>query len=89
MVMKSAKIAELKARLSEYLREVRRGHTIAVIDRDTPVAKLIPYSSQEQSLTVRKPLGRHRSVRHVPLPPPLNLKSDVVELLLADRRGER
>ena len=36
--MKEVRIAELKARLSEYLRAVRRGETIAVLDRETPVA---------------------------------------------------
>src|SRR5207247_2165703 len=42
MVMKQVRIADLKARLSEYLRAVRRGETIAVLDRDTPVAQIVP-----------------------------------------------
>jgi len=33
--MKHVRIAELKSRLSEYLRAVRRGETIAVLDRET------------------------------------------------------
>ena len=37
--MKSVRIAELKSRLSEYLRAVRNGETIAVFDRETPVAQ--------------------------------------------------
>jgi prevent-host-death family protein len=36
------RIAELKARLSEYLRAVRRGETIGVLDRETPVAQIVP-----------------------------------------------
>ena len=39
---RTVRIAELKARLSEYLRAVRRGETIAVMDRDTPVAQIVP-----------------------------------------------
>ena len=35
-------IAELKSRLSEYLRVVRRGGAVTVFDRDTPVARLVP-----------------------------------------------
>lgn len=35
-------IAELKSRLSEYLRHVRCGETIAVLDRETPIARLEP-----------------------------------------------
>jgi antitoxin (DNA-binding transcriptional repressor) of toxin-antitoxin stability system len=34
--MKQVRIAELKSRLSAYLRAVRRGETIAVLDRETP-----------------------------------------------------
>ena len=35
-------IADLKARLSEHLREVRRGRELIIKDRDTPVAKPVP-----------------------------------------------
>src|SRR5262245_22598611 len=42
IVMKQVRIAELKAKLSEYLRDVRRGETIAVLDRETPVAQIVP-----------------------------------------------
>ena len=38
---RKVKISELKARLSEHLRHVRRGHTITVMDRDTPVAEIV------------------------------------------------
>ena len=40
--MKTVRIAELKSRLSEYLRAVRNGETIAVLDRETPVAHIVP-----------------------------------------------
>src|SRR5207244_4161099 len=36
--MDTVGIAELKARLSEHLRAVRRGRTLTVLDRDRPVA---------------------------------------------------
>jgi antitoxin (DNA-binding transcriptional repressor) of toxin-antitoxin stability system len=36
--MKTVKIAELKARLSEFLRIVQTGESIAVLDRNRPVA---------------------------------------------------
>jgi len=89
LVMKTAGIADLKARLSEYLREVRRGRTLVVVDRNTPIAKLIPYSGETEVLSVRKPLRRFRSLQKVPLPPPLKYEGDIVELLLAERQGER
>ena len=40
--MNSANISDLRDRLSDYPRRVRRGETIIVLDRDTPVARLEP-----------------------------------------------
>lgn len=81
-------VAELKAKLSEYLREARRGRTVTVLDRETPVAQLVPMASTEL-LSVRPPAGRHRSVGSVPLPPPMRLSVDPVSLLLEDRESGR
>lgn len=36
-------IAELKSRLSFYLRRVKRGRSITIYDRDTPIAQIIPF----------------------------------------------
>ena len=88
-VMKRVKIAELKARLSEHLRRVRRGHSLVVLDRDTPVAKLVPYTEGDEPLTFRAPLGTYPSLQKVPLPPPLRLDMDIVDLLLEERQLER
>ena len=87
--MKTIRIAELKARLSEYLREVRRGRALTVLDRDTPIARLMPYGSGNEPLSVRGPARRFPSLQRVPLPPPLKIDVDVVELLLEERQGER
>jgi antitoxin (DNA-binding transcriptional repressor) of toxin-antitoxin stability system len=40
--MKKAGIAELKNRLSHYLQFVRRGQSVLVFDRDTPIARIDP-----------------------------------------------
>ena len=87
--MKSVRIAELKSRLSEHLRQVRSGSSITVLDRDTPVALLVPYEDSGASLTVREPARDAPRLRDVPLPPPLELHSDAVELLLEERRAGR
>ena len=50
--MGDVRIADLKARLSEHLRSVRKGATLTVLDRDTPVARIVPYSTP--ALEVRK-----------------------------------
>ena len=85
--MREIRIAELKARLSEHLRYVRRGHVLTVLDRDTPVAHLVPVEAPT-ALAIRRPLGARASVADVPLPPPLRLAVDPVALLLEDRRTE-
>ena len=84
----SPRIAEFKARLSEYLRRVRRGHVVTILDRDTPVAQVVPYA-RAAPLVVREPLGRYRKPADVPLPPPLRLDVDIVDLLLEERQSER
>jgi prevent-host-death family protein len=88
MAMKKVGIADLKARLSEYLRAVRRGETIAVLDRQTPVAQIVPVR-QRVGLRVREPAPGTPAPNRIPLPKPLNLKIDIVQLLLEERQGLR
>ena len=40
--MKKARIAELKNNLSRYLEHVRAGGTVLVLDRDDPIAQIVP-----------------------------------------------
>ena len=40
--MKRARIADLKNNLSRYLDHVRAGGTVMVLDRDQPVAQIVP-----------------------------------------------
>lgn len=40
--MESAGVAQLKARLSEYLSRVKAGEEVLVTDRGRPVARLVP-----------------------------------------------
>ena len=49
-----AKISELKARLSSYLDAVRRGHSIVVLDRNTPIARVIPLRDASDGLALVK-----------------------------------
>lgn len=87
--MKQVRIAELKARLSEYLRAVRRGETIAVLDRETPIAHIVPVRDRP-ALRIRKPAPGTPPPNRVKLPKkPLKLKVDVVDLLLEERQGSR
>lgn len=42
--MRSANIADLRNRLTQYLREVRAGAEIIVRDRQRPIAKIVPFT---------------------------------------------
>lgn len=50
--MSDVKVSELKAKLSAYLSEVRRGETVVVYDRSTPVARLVPFDSEPDDLII-------------------------------------
>ena len=86
--MREVRIAELKARLSEYLRAVRSGETLAVLDRDTPIAQIVPIRDRS-ALRVRRPARNARRPNRVPLLEPAKLDLDVVDLLLEERQGPR
>lgn len=89
MTMTEVGIAALKSRLSEHLRKVRAGASLTVLDRDTPIARIVPWRAGETGLRSRLPLERAPKLQQVPLPAPLRLRSDVVQLLLEERRQDR
>ena len=66
---KTVSIAELKARLSHYLRRVRRGETLVVTDRGRAVATLGP----AQSVTLDERMQRlvDQGIARPPSGPPL------------------
>jgi prevent-host-death family protein len=84
--MKQVRIAELKARLSEFLRAVRRGETIAVLDRDTAIAQIVPIRDRI-GLRITKPASGTPAPNKVTVP--AQLKIDVVALLLEERQNGR
>lgn len=45
--VKHVKIADLKNNLSRHLAHVRSGGELAVFDRDTPVARIVPFGPRE------------------------------------------
>lgn len=80
-------VAELKARLSTYLRAARRGEAVTVYDRDTPVARLVPYEGWVQAtLPVRKATAE---LRDVELPAPLGREIDSLAALAEERQAGR
>ena len=51
--MKEAKISEVKNQLSRYLALVKRGEVVRILDRDIPIAQIVPIDRP-----VRAPAGQ-------------------------------
>jgi prevent-host-death family protein len=80
--MSDIRIAELKAHLSEHLRSVRNGGTVTVLDRDTPIARIVP--CEPQAIEIRK---AKRRLRDAKLPPKPAKRTDSLSILNEDRRS--
>ncbi len=82
-VVQTVKVSELKAKLSGYLAQVRRGATVTVCDRRTPIARLVPFEGDADGLEVREAVD----VRSLPTATRIALRKpvDPVSLLRADR----
>jgi len=77
--MEKINISTLKAHLSESLKKVREGSRILVIDRNTPIAEIIPFNNQKK-LEIREPVKQFR----MPVSD-INIETDPVEYLKQDR----
>jgi prevent-host-death family protein len=82
--MKGVKISELKARLSAYLAGVRRGRTVVVLDRSTPIARIVPYEEELDDFRVEQPARPDDDLRKLRGARPKR-RIDVVGLLREDR----
>ncbi len=86
----SVSVSVLKANLSHYLRQVRRGGEIQVTDRGTPVARLVPPSEPEDehlSRLIRSGVLRagQGSSLAVLDEPPLTVPTSLFEALISER----
>jgi antitoxin (DNA-binding transcriptional repressor) of toxin-antitoxin stability system len=84
-VMKAVRIAELKSRLSHHLKLVRAGETLTVLDRDTPIARIVPIDADDD-IVITKPAPGAPWLGSIKMPPPTKLDFDIVSVLLEDRR---
>jgi prevent-host-death family protein len=87
--MSSVSIADLKARLSHYVRLARSGRTVTVKNRSETVARLVAAGPSPAGLTLRPPAEGAGPPGRVPLPRPVRLRRDPVALLLEERTRAR
>jgi prevent-host-death family protein len=83
--MTRASIAELKDKLSAYLREVEDGNEIEITNRGRPVARIVPIRTAEglRVQHARRPFAEVRDLRSRSV---ANWGLTSTELLLEDRR---
>jgi prevent-host-death family protein len=67
--MRSANIAELRDRLTQYLREVRAGEEIIVRDRQRPIARIVPLALDDETDDAALVAAGLMRKAHRPLPP--------------------
>ncbi len=89
--MTTASISELKANLSRFVNEVRRGGEVQILDRGRPVARLVPVDTANDS-GARERLIRQGLIRPgkgdlaaVLQEPPMELPVSLLDALLEDR----
>ena len=87
VAMTRVKIAELKNRLSFYLRAVEQGAEIEITDRDRPIARLVPASRPTGSIRIIPPTKSFSQLRKIRYPR-TSVPIDSTALLL-EERGKR
>jgi prevent-host-death family protein len=74
-------VSSLKQHLSENLLRVKNGETITILERKTPIARIVPIKkSQKHRLSIRKP-----TARFVDLKLKIRLKVDPADYIAAGR----
>jgi len=95
--MRSVNVAELKNRLSKYLRFAKGGEEVAIRDRNLPVARLVPFSvegadGQELNLAaagkLRLPQTRLDIQQLLKIPTGRVAENKAIQAVVADRDEE-
>jgi prevent-host-death family protein len=97
--MRTAKISELKAKLSAHIEFVKNGEEVLILDRNKPVAKLVSagpfeeYGERERRLFAKGTLTPPRKPRVLgkkwPTPPGPMIPREVVEQMWREERDGR
>jgi prevent-host-death family protein len=95
--MERATISQLKNHLSAYLKKVRAGESILILDRNHPVARIAPVAVEDDPEGHLASLAREGLLKLPTQPVPLKMlksapalrASGVLEALLKERRTGR
>jgi prevent-host-death family protein len=97
--MRTAKISELKAKLSANIQYVKNGEEVLILDRNAPVARLVPagpfeeYGDRERRLIAKGILTPPKTPRIAgetwPEPPGPMISGEVMEQVWREERDGR
>jgi antitoxin (DNA-binding transcriptional repressor) of toxin-antitoxin stability system len=97
--MRTVKISELKAKLSAHIQYVKNGEEVLILDRNTPVARLIAvgplddYDERTRRLiakgVVTPPKMRRPVGYKLPRPPGPMISDEAMEQVWREERDER
>jgi len=85
-------IRDAKARLSELLADVQRGHEWTITERGKPVARIVPMSATlapvEERVRALEQSGLIERIQNIPrsVPPPLRLEPGLARRMLDESR---
>jgi len=82
-----ANVSELKAKLSAYLSEVRGGGTVTVYDRNTPIARIVPFQDEPDGLVILEASAPASDLKKIKGVRPRKRIS--LDRLLRETRGDR
>ncbi len=86
--MRPANISTLKAQLTKYLRFARSGEEVMVLDRNAPIARIIPWTVDDRPrLSSRKPAASFQGLKALQEKPVKGPSTDSLAFLLEDRRS--
>jgi len=87
--MPEAGVAELKGKLSEYLRVVRKGGEVVIKDRETAIARLVPFAESRPRLETIPPTMSLKDMDKLPFFRPKGLQPGDLEQALREERRDR
>ena len=79
----------MKGKLSEYLRAVRRGGVVVIKDRETPIARLVPFEKSRPRLETTPPTMSLKEMDKLKFFRPRGLKPGDLEKALREERKDR
>ena len=95
--MKRVSVTDLKNKLSEYLRLVKKGETVEIVERNVPIARIegLPKSGSVRGIDVKdlerrgilKPPQEEWDPSFLKNRPPTPCSVDVVKILIEQRGG--